>query len=751
MRKKTLVRFIAGMMGFWLGATSLAQLVCLPAPRLLTMLPMGGEAGTSFEVTITGENIDGENELLFSHPKITAKPKVSDAGKAVANTFVVTIAADAPQGVHDARVLSRLGISSSRAFSVSGLPEATRGKPNTSLATAWELKPNSICNAVMTSRSVDFYAFQAAKGKRFAVECAARGIDSKLNPVLIIADDKGRDLLADRRGGLLDFKAPADGNYFVKVHDLTFQGGPTHFYRLAFLEEPGTGPAPRQPSTTTVSSFSWVPDEAANLPKLTEAEPNNQQTEAQKITLPCDIDGRFYPAADVDTFEFTAKKGDVWWVEVASERLGLPTDPFVLVQRVTQDGSEEKLVDVAEFNDIPSPIKPSSNGYSYDGPVYDAGSADALGKLEIKEDGVYRLQLRDLFGGTRSEARHVYRLIIRKPAPDFALAAWALHMNLRNGDRNALSKPIALRAGATMAFEVVVVRRDGFDGAIELGMSDLPEGVSASGLKIPAGKSVGTLLISAQENAPRSFSGAKIFGRAQLDGKTVTRPGRLASMVWPVKDASQEIPNPRLVADVPVSVSGSEGAPITIAPAESKVWEAKAGDKLTIPLKVTWRSEFTGASIKLSPMGADFKGVKAIDIPLKAAGSEVVLDLAALQTPPGEYALVLYGSAVAKYRYNPEAVKRAEEEQKKAEQEAIAIAEAAKKLADEAKAAPPEKKSEAENTVKAAVGKQKSAEAAKADAAKRMKAATDAAAPVDIVDIVVAEPIRILVTPKDQK
>ena len=162
----------------------------------------------------------------------------------------------------------------------------TRVKPNTSLETALELKPNSICNAVMTPRAVDFYAFQAAKGKRFVVECAARGIDSKLKPVLIIADAQGRDLLVDRRGGLLDFKAPADGKYFVKVHDLTFQGGPAHFYRLALLEEPGTGPAPRQPSTSSVSSFSWVPDEASKLPKVAETEPNNQHAEAQKITLP---------------------------------------------------------------------------------------------------------------------------------------------------------------------------------------------------------------------------------------------------------------------------------------------------------------------------------------------------------------------------------------------------------------------------------------------------------------------------------
>ena len=210
----------------------------------------------------------------------------------------------------------------------------------------------------------------------------------------------------------------------------------------------------------------------------------------------------------------------------------MPTDPFVLVQRVTRDGSEEKLEDVAEFNDIPSPIKPSSNGYSYDGPVYDAGSADPLGKLEIKEDGVYRLQVRDLFGGTRSEARHVYRLIMRKPAPDFALAAWALHMTLRNGDRNALSKPIALCAGATMALEVVVVRRDGFDGEIELGMSDLPEGVSACGLKIPAGKSAGTMLISAEENAPRSLGNAKIFGRA-ADRWEDGDAARAASPRWP--------------------------------------------------------------------------------------------------------------------------------------------------------------------------------------------------------------------------
>ncbi len=211
----------------------------------------------------------------------------------------------------------------------------------------------------------------------------------------------------------------------------------------------------------------------------------------QKVTLPCDISGSFFPAADVDTFEFAAKKGEVWWVEVASERLGRPTDPAIVVQMVepsSDPAAPPKLTDIAELSDIASPVKVSSNGYATMVHRFNAGSSDILGKLEIKQDGIYRLQLSDLFGGTRKDPRNVYRMIIRQAQPDFALVAWGLHMELRNGDRAALSKPIALRAGQTIALEVVTVRRDGFDGPIALSMADLPPGITAQGVTIPAGK-----------------------------------------------------------------------------------------------------------------------------------------------------------------------------------------------------------------------------------------------------------------------
>ena len=620
-------------------ATSLlAQSVCLPAPRLLTTMPMGGQQGTTFEVVITGDNLDEKPQLHFSHPGITAKPT------GTANKYSVTIAKNVPKGLHEARMMTRLGISSCRAFTVGVVAEVTQTKGNQSLAKAMELKLNSVCNSTMSTRSVDYYSFAAKKDQRVVVECVTKGIDSRMNGVLIIADEQGLDLKVDRLGGHLDFAVPADGKYVIKVHDLTYKGGSHYFYRLALSAVAKDAPAQRHPVAETVSSFSWRPEFLPEVAALEEAEPNNKHEQAQKVSLPLNVTGRFYPAADVDTFEFTAKKGEEWWVEVVSERFGFPTDPFVLVQHVNE--KDGKLTDVAELNDIKPPMKPSSNGYSYDGPPYNAGSADVLAKVTITNDGLHRLQVRDLFGGTRSIKRHRYRLMVRKAQPDFTVAAWALHMNLRNGDRNALSKPVALRNGRTMAFEVVTIRRDGFDGEIQLGMEGLPKGMSAHGFAIPAKQSRGILIVSAADDAPRTMGTATMFATAKIGDEEVRRPVRLASMKWPVVNARNDIPAPRLFADLPVSVGGAEGSPITIRAKEDKVFEAKAGTKLKIPLQLVRRGDFSGANISLKAFGSGFEKC-AFDAPLKSDSHDAELDLAALRIKEGEHTIAFYGRAVA--------------------------------------------------------------------------------------------------------
>lgn len=731
--------------------TVVAQTVCLPLPRVLATMPMGGKVGTEFEITVTGENIDDGGDLIFSHPGLTATPQKSADGRTMVGKYLVRIAADCPPGLYETRMMTRLGISSARIFSVGTLDEVRQTPGNTSLAKAMPLPMNSVCNSVMSSRSVDHYSFEAKAGQRCFVHCAARGIDSKLDAVLVVGNAMGQDLLVERRGGVLDFKAPADGTYIIKVHELTYKGGDGYFYRLTLQELGSEATVPEFASTRPVNTFSWPPQGLPAQAALQETEPNNNASQIQKISLPSDLTGSFATAADVDMFEFDAKKGETWWIEVGSERLGRPTDPSIVVQRVTGDPGSEVLTDVAELTDIPSPMKPSSNGYAYDGPPYDGGSSDINGKIEIPEDGRYRLQITDLFGGTRTDPRNVYRLIIRQAAPDFALVAWGLHMELRNGDRNALSKPVALRGGVTVALEVVAIRRDGFAGDIELSLENLPEGVKATGLKIPAGSNRGIVLITADQNAPRALSWAKFTGKARINDAEVVRPCQIAAMAWPIVDAWGEIPSPRLVADFPISVSGSEYAPISIAARESKIWEVVAGQKLTVPMIHTRRTEFSGTILQLRTFGAGFEGNPQFDVSLAAETSDITLDTAALKTPPGDYLVAFYGSAVAKYRYNPDGVSLAEQDLKNAEAEAASAVADVQKRTEELAAATEEQKAERTQLLDAAKMRQTATEAVNAAATAALKAANDKATPRDTVDIVITEPIAIRVLPAEAK
>ena len=736
-----------------------AQAVCLPAPRLLTMMPMGGQAGTQIELTVTGENIEDSHELIFSHPGIVAQPKRNTENSVESNRFTVSIADDVPFGIYEARLMTRLGLSTARVFSVGNLPEVVRDKPNRSLASAMKLKVNSICNSLATEKSIDYYSLECRKGERLVIECAAKGIDSKLHPVLIFADADGRDRFVERRTGVLDLSVPDDGTFVLKVHSLTYEGGNPFFYRLSIQVAQPDAVIARLPATRSVCSFSWPP--MGGIPKASgadsatqlEHEPNNDRTHAEAIQLPCSIRGAFAQAADVDVFDFNAKKGEVWWVEVASERLGVPTDPAILVERVTGEGTEEKVADLVELSDIPSPIKPSSNGYSYDGPPYDAGSTDVLGKVEIPETGRYRLSLRDLLGGTRNDPGNVYHLVIRQAEPDFALVAWGLHMELRNGDRAALSKPLTLRRGATIALEVVAVRRDGFDDEIELFMDGLPSGVTATGLKIGKGKSRGILLLTASDDAPSGWSHANFFGRATIAGTVAVRPCRVASMAWPVVDAWHEIPYPRLLADVPVSVRDEEAAPLSLVagqpPAGQTVWTAKVGETLTIPLVHRRRAEFSGATMQLKVFGDGFQQSPRFEIPLTAEGSEAKLDLAKLNVAPGDYRVAFYGSAVARYRQNVAALTAAELAKQEAEAAVQARKVEVKEKEELARVAPAEAKQAAESLVAQAVEQERAAAVNLEQATKRLQEATEMSQPKDIVDIICSEPITIRVTPAE--
>jgi hypothetical protein len=282
-------------------------------------------------------------------------------------------------------------------------------------------------------------------------------------------------------------------------------------------------------------------------------------------------------------------------------------------------------------------------------------------------------------------------------------------------------------------------------------MDHLPPGVTAAGLTIPAGKSYGMMLVTAKPDAPRGYANATFVGRATVNGTPVTRPCRVASVAWPVPDSWGEIPAPRLLADVPVSASGLERAPISITPT-SPVIEATAGAKVTVPFAVARTSEFSGGKLTLKPVGAGFERAPKLEVPLAAGAAEVTLDLKALKvTTPGEYRLAFLGGGVVKYRHRPDQVATAEQAAQKTAAEVKALGDELKKVSAEAQAAPLPQKEEAAKALAATTAKMKAATDALAATKQQMEKAKAAAQPKDIADIVVSEPVTVRVLPGERK
>jgi seryl-tRNA synthetase len=128
-----------------------------------------------------------------------------------------------------------------------------------------------------------------------------------------------------------------------------------------------------------------------------------------------------------------------------------------------------------------------------------------------------------------------------------------------------------------------------------------------------------------------------------------------------------------------------------------------------------------------------------------------VLDTKTLKTKPGEYVLAFYGKAVAKYRYNPEAIAIANAAFKRAQKKATELDAEARKLAKAVQSATADKKAAAQKASAAAKAAHKAATAAVRTADRQLKAAQKKAAPKDIVDIVVTKPITVRVKPAEKK
>jgi len=443
----------------------------------------------------------------------------------------------------------------------------------------------------------------------------------------------------------------------------------------------------------------------ATGPIVAEREPNDKPDAAQPLSLPCEVVGQFYPAGDQDWFTFTAAKGQVYWLEVFSQRLGVPASPFLVVQKVKQNPKgEEQVSDVQEIY---------SSDANFGGVEFKTTTRDPAWRFDVKEDATYRIRLRDLFDSGHSDPRHVYRLSLRAESPDFQLVALPQAPPPINKDKRELSpwSPL-LRRGDTLPLKVLAFRRDNFDGDIQLSVEGLPPGVTCGGAKIDAGKNSALLFLTAAEEAQGWTGPVAVVGKAKVGDTEVVHEAQSGTLRWSVGDYNAEPVRARLAREVFLAVSHNEAAPVTIEMGEPKIWESTPTAKLQIPVKITRRGEFN-ANLKLKAAGfAALDSLKELEIDGKSTNATLVIDLAQQKVSPGTHTVYLQTQTAGKYRNNPEAAKAAEDAAKEAEKLAADLAAAAKKAV-----------ASLDETTKAAAD----ADAIAKGAAEKLAAATSAA------------------------
>jgi hypothetical protein len=270
----------------------------------------------------------------------------------------------------------------------------------------------------------------------------------------------------------------------------------------------------------------------ADAPVTLEQEPNNDAANAQKLTIPVEVGGQFQNKLDQDVFEFEARGGEIYFVEVHGQRLGMETDPRFVVQQITKnDNGEEQVKQLVDQDDERNSIG---------GDDFNTRHRDPAWKFAVPADGTYRVILSDRYWETRGNPGLVYRLVIRKESPDFRLVAFA---SQPNPQANQPGQPgvLSLRKGENGQIDVFAHRIDGFEGPIFVNVEGLPAGVTCRGAVIGDKQTAARLIVSAGADAAVTTANLRVIGEASIENPEIVR--RLDAAEKAVKPAVDAIPN----------------------------------------------------------------------------------------------------------------------------------------------------------------------------------------------------------------
>lgn len=650
----------------------------LPSIRFDRVSPLGGSPGESVEIEIVGSDVEDVTTLKFDHPGLSAQHLKE-------RRFRVTIAKDTPAGTYDVRLIGRYGISNPRLFAVSrGVVEVAEKEPNDELATAQPIPINIAVNGTSDSNREDLFRFLLKKGQRVCIECQAGKLDSAMDANMTLSTLEGKQVASNGdyfgRDPFIDFLAPADGDYVVSVHDLSFRGGQP--YRLLVTDRPrvenvfpravqlgqsteltvlgrnlGKGAKPSSwrvndlpldempfavtppadlwkwrtfrfvehptahsvlptASTATVTGFQVqpkcdgfdcdpIPLLVSDTPVTREVEPNDDSSKAQSISLPAVVAGRFDQERDGDWYSFETVEASSYSVEVYCERIGGRADPYVVVL-------DEKNNRVAELDDFGPRVN-----------AFDGHLRDPSGMVNLGAKQKYRVLVQDRY--RRGGARFQYVLTVRKPVPDFYVSV-IHHQNPGPGGTT-------IRRGSTVYLDVILQRKDGFNGPITIAAEGLPKGIHAEPTTIP-NDSRGVFVLRADPDAADWNGEIRLIASTSVGGQSLQREVRPCTRVWTEPNMAASRPTRELMIAV------REGGPFEVKFANDRI-EVEAGKKVEVPVQLVRRQTDFKNAVNLTPLS--FPGpmkMPTTEIAADKTEGKVTIEVQA-NTAPGTYTLTL--------------------------------------------------------------------------------------------------------------
>jgi hypothetical protein len=358
---------------------------------------------------------------------------------------------------------------------------------------------------------------------------------------------------------------------------------------------------------------------------------NNETLQtAQEVPVPCEIAGHVEKPRDRDWYTFTAKKGQVFVIDILSNRLGAPTYPYFMLR-----GDKG---DIKESDD-------NQDGLSLK--FYSRSEDPQPFPFVVPADGKYQLLVSSRLADTVTGPRHFYRVRLTPPQPDFQLVALAAGEHRPSGT--------TVLAGGQQALTVFALRQDLFAGDINLRVEGLPTGVTAPPQTIGGSVRQTSLVLSAANGAPAWTGPIKIVGTATIGGKEVVREARSASIVWPIQPG-QNIPTISRV-DRGVLLAVRPNAPYSLTPSLDKPALVQ-GEKGTLKVKLTrispdFKTPLTVQSTPAElPPGLSLNNNQPITIAPNAAEGALPINVPP-NLPPGTYTIVLRTQTQMPYSKDP--------------------------------------------------------------------------------------------------